>query len=109
MQPVPTPTDGYPHQSAQAQLGDNFYSVVWHWNGREGAWYFSLADVDSLPIVSGVRVALNIDLLSGVSGDRRPDGAIVVVDPAGRTQEPGLTDLGSRVKVVYIPREELSS
>ncbi len=109
MQPVPTPTDGYPHQTAQAQLGDAFFTVVWRWNARDGVWYFGLSDVDVSPIVSGVRVVLNADLLRGVSDSRRPPGAIAVVDPASRTAEPGLNDLGTRVKVVYIPPEELSA
>lgn len=107
MQPVPTPDDGYPHQSAQVQLGDAYFTVVWHWSGREGVWYFSLSDADGSAIVSGVRVVLNADLLRGVSDARRPPGVMAVVDPAGRATEPGLNDLGTRVKVVYIPPEEL--
>jgi hypothetical protein len=103
------PVDGYPHQTAQAQLGDVFFTVEWRWNGRDGAWYFALSDIDAVRIVSGVRVMLNMDLLLGVSDARRPDGVIAVVDPAGRSIEPGLHDLGTRVKVVYIPRAELSS
>ena len=107
MQLVPMPDDGYPNQSAQVQLGDTFYTVVWHWNARASVWYFSLSDTDGSAIVSGVRVVLNADLLRGVSDARRPHGVLAVVDPAGRTTEPGLNDLGTRVKVVYIPREEL--
>ena len=109
MQTVPTPTDGYPHETAQVQLEDTFYVVVWRWNARDGAWYFGLSDVDGMPIVSGVRVVLNADLLGGVSDTRRPPGPIVVVDPAGRAAEPGLYDLGTRVKVVYIQKEELAA
>jgi hypothetical protein len=108
MQLLPTPNDGYPHQTAQVQLGDTFV-VTWRWNARDGVWYFGLTDVDSVPIVSGVRVVLNVDLLGGVSDSRRPDGPVVVVDSAGRADEPGLLDLGKRVKVVFIPRAELSS
>lgn len=109
MQLLPMPSDGYPHQTAQVQLGETFYVVTWRWNTRDGCWTFSLSDVDGLAIVSGVRVVLNVDLLRGVSDARRPDGAIAVVDPAGRATEPGITDLGARVKVVFIPREELSA
>lgn len=108
MQLLPMPADGYPHQSAQVQLGDTFYTVIWHWNARDGAWYFSLSDADGVAIVSGVRVVLSADLLRGVSDARRPTGVLAVVDPAGRAADPGLSDLGTRVKVVFIPREELS-
>lgn len=109
MQLLPMPADGYPHQTAQVQLGDTFYVVAWRWNTRDSAWFFSLSDVDGVAIVSGVRVVLNTDLLRGVSDTRKPDGVMAVVDPGGRATEPGLTDLGARVKVVFIPREELAA
>ena len=108
MTPVPTPVDGYPHQTGQVQLGDALYTVGWKWNARDRAWYFTLSDVDSVPIISGVRVVLNINLLNGASDVRRPKGAIVVVDPSNKLGEPGLFDLGTRAKVVYIPPEEFA-
>ncbi len=107
MQSVPTPSDGYPNQTSQTQLGESFFVVSWRWNARDGVWYFGLSDADALPIVSGVRVVLNVDLLSGVSSPRRPPGPIVVVAPSGSAEEPGLSDLGGRVKVLYIAPEEL--
>lgn len=108
MQLLPTPTDGYPHQTSQVQLGDTVFVVVWRWNARDGAWYFGLMDVDGVPIVHGVRVVLSVDLLEGVSDSRRPPGRIVVVDSAKRGKEPGLVDLGTHIKVVYIRPEELT-
>ncbi len=109
MQLLPMPVGGYPNQTVQAQLGDAFYVVGWRWNARDGAWYFSLSDVDGAPIVSGVRVVLNVDLLSSASATGRPKGAIAVLAPSGSATEPGLTDLGTRVKVVYVAPEEMTA
>lgn len=101
---VPCPSDGYPDQTGQVLIDDAYYTVAWRWNERDGAWYFSFADADGDPIISGVRVVLGADLLSGVPTGAGPDGGIIVIDASGRTDEPGLHDLGNRVQVLYIAR-----
>ena len=101
---IPGPSDGYPSQSAQVLIDDAYYTVIWRWNDRDRAWYFALADADGERIVSGVRVVLGADLLSGVPTGLGPDGGIVVIDASGRVDEPGLLDLGNRVQVLYIQR-----
>ncbi len=100
---VPCPGDGYPSQTGQVLIEEAYYTVIWRWNERDGCWYFALADADGERIVSGVRVVLGANLLSGVGTGRGPDGGIIVIDASGSTVEPGLYDLGNRVQVLYIP------
>jgi hypothetical protein len=99
---VPTPTSGYPHIRQRVALSGATYQLRWLWNERDRAWTFCLWDADGGPLVLGVRVVLGVDLLEAApQGPRRPPYRMVVVDPTQRGQEPGLTDLGSRVKVIY--------
>jgi hypothetical protein len=104
---IPTPTDGYPDWTARVSLDGSTYDIRWQWNERDGAWVFSIADRDG-PLLSGVRVALNVDLLARCPmSSRRPPGPIYVVDPSKGRDEPTQSDLGQRVKVVYVPEAEL--
>lgn len=105
---VPVPSDGYPSQLTQVLIDDAYYTVIWRWNERDSCWYFAFADADGERILSGVRVVLGADLLSGMPRGAGPDGAIVVIDASGRVDEPGLHDLGNRVQVIYMARSELA-
>lgn len=104
---VPTPTDAYPDETVRCSFEGQSYAIRWLWNERDGAWVFSLSDNEGL-VVSGVRVALNVDLLRTVPmSPRRPPGKMYVIDPSGSTVEPDLESLGKSVKVVYVPEAEL--
>lgn len=104
---VPTPRDGYPDETFRVALGGSQYVIRWQWNEREGTWAFTIADAEGVAILSGVRVVLNVDLLEWTSDPRKPDGALLVVDPSGGTTEPTLSDLGQRVQVVFATSDEL--
>jgi len=99
---IPTPTNGTPNTRMRVALSGATYEVQWRWNARDSAWYFGMWDPSGEPLVSGVRVVLNVDLLAGVApSDRRPPHPIVVVDPSGGTTEPTRETLGATIQVVY--------
>lgn len=90
------------HTRMSLSLSGATYVVAWDWNERDGAWAFSMDDPSGEPLVAGVRVVLNIDLLAyAPAGDRRPPYALVVVDPSEKGRHPGFDSLGSDVVVVY--------
>jgi hypothetical protein len=104
---VPTPPNGYPHMRVRVSLSGATYDIRWLWNERDGAWTFSMWDPSGDPLIMGVRVALNVDLLGTIGpSDRRPPYGIFVVDPKESGIEPTRTDFGTRVKVVYADPEE---
>lgn len=105
---VPTPVDGYPDQSFRVSLGDTQYGLRWLWNGREGVWTLSVSDADGEPILSGVRVVLDVDLLAYTADARAPQGYLIVSDPSGGTTEPGLDELGNRVQVLFVTLDEIA-
>jgi hypothetical protein len=107
MKLVPTPTNGHPSTRVRVALSGATYAIHWLWNERDGTWSFSMWDPDGEPLVQGVRVVLNVDLLSWAPrGDRRPPYGIVAVDPSERLQEPARDTLGTRIKVVYLEPDE---
>lgn len=83
-------------------LSEDEYVLSFNWNERESAWYMSLFDSLSVPIKEGVRLSVGNALLRSLTySPRRPPGDFIVLDTSNKDIDPGLTDLGQRVIVVY--------
>jgi hypothetical protein len=83
------------------------YTIRWLWNERGNAWFMDLSDLDG-PILSGVRVVLNVDLLNNTADPRKPDGMMIAVAPDGVAEvDPTHDDLGEAVKVVFIDQADV--
>ncbi len=80
-----------------------------YWNGRDGAWYFTLLDEFEDPIVSGVKVMLSVLLGSRTSDARFPSGGFIATDTAKDGLEATYDDLGTRVVVYYLTEDELNA
>jgi hypothetical protein len=106
---LPTPTDGYPDMTIRCAIEGVTYAFAWLWNERESTWYVSIADSEGDPIVSGVRVVLNADLIGRTTDSRLPDGKILVKDITGATDEPDRDTLGQNVLVVYVSTAEIEA
>jgi hypothetical protein len=90
------------------------FRLEFHWNDRDSAWYFAIFDAVDEPLLSGRKVVLGIPLINRFRDPRLPAGDITAIDTTGMNTEPGLTDLGTRVHLLYteltdIPAEWLSS
>jgi hypothetical protein len=99
---LPTPTNGYPDTSFRVALDGATWPIRWLWNQRDRAWTFSMWDPDGVPLLLGVRVVADANLLAWADATRRPTYPIVVCDPSGKGGEPSLETLGSQHKVVYL-------
>ena len=85
-------------------------------NPRLDRWSFDLLDQDEDPIATGRRVVCEYDLLQGVADERKPQGVIMARDltapdfsPKILSQDPGLRDLGDRVKLTYFTEAEVAA
>lgn len=103
---MPTRTD-VPHYTFELQLEQRTYAFEFRWNERAGAWFFSIADADGAPLLSGRKVTLGLPLLARFRDPRLPAGDLEAVDTTGQNRAPGLDELGSRVKLLYLERAEL--
>jgi hypothetical protein len=103
---VPGPSQT-PHVRMDVSLSGSTYTILWDWNDRDGAWSFGMDDPSGEPLVAGVRVVLNTDLLRyAPAGDRRPPYPLVVFDPSELGRHPGFEALGRDVLVVYLEPDE---
>jgi hypothetical protein len=82
-------------------LGVNVFQLRIYWNTRVGAWYHDLLDSGGAPIRTGIKIVVGIPLWRKIATTGRPVGELMAIDSAGTDIDPGLTDLGNRVQLVY--------
>jgi hypothetical protein len=97
--PCPTGTDNY---ELQTVLDGATYTLALHWNYRGGFWSLSIADANDNPIVSGVALRINVDVLYTTASFAKPPGSLGIIDASGSGLDPDLDELGKRVQLVYL-------
>lgn len=85
----------------QVTLDGVVYELQFHFNQREGFWYFNILDTNGVRIKSGIKVVVNFPLILRVTNLARPPGEILALDTAVEASDPGQDELGSRVALAY--------
>lgn len=97
---VPTRTDLDNYQQ-QVTLQGADYIMVFAWNYRGGFWNLDLQDANGNPLLSGQPVLVGVNLLGQSANHSVPPGILLAIDTSGVGTDPGLTDLGNRVLLMY--------
>ena len=102
---IPLPTTDQPHVLQSTTLEGVSYQFVFDWNSRTDRWTMSIYNEDNTPIVTGVTLAIGIDLLSVIPWTRAnvPSGFLYL---AG-VDDPTLETIGD-VSLIYIESTESS-
>lgn len=77
------------------------YLLRFLWNMREAKWYLSIADQTGSPIVDGIKVVADFPLTRRIVDERCFPGSLIAMDTSEKGLDPGLTELGDRVVLVY--------
>jgi len=105
---IPTRTDGTQRYTVRLLLDGLNFGLEFFWNPRELAWYVLLYDANGNQLL--VRKLVGGQPLTQSFGNQAlPRGELLVIDTTGKDQDPGLTDLGARVLLTYIPQSDLPS
>ena len=116
---IPTSTERSDYVQTTTLDGRD-YIFRFLFNQREGKWYMRLADQDDVPIVEGVKLVADYNLLKRIVDARRPPGYMIAKDTtaldvdvaAGEkitALDPGLPDLGGRVLLLYFTEAEVAA
>lgn len=106
---ISSPPVGSTGTTQEVELDGAYYQLTQRWNHRASTWMVDLADVDGvevlsgLPMRAGVSMSLHLRNRSGV-----PGGALMAYDTSDGLGDPGFTDLGSRVFLVYLTAAEVA-
>ena len=77
------------------------FTFLFEWNYRGSYWSLSIYDHAEAPVVQGVCIRCNVDMLEFVSAPGKPPGRLYAYDTSGAGTDPGMTDLGGRVVLLY--------
>lgn len=95
------------HYDMQLTLDGVAYTFEFRWNTRAGAWFMDIQTDEGEHIVSSIKVVIDLPLGARSRDARKPAGALFAVDTSGKGLDPGVSDLGERVQLVYFTKAEL--
>jgi hypothetical protein len=102
------PNPPKPSYDQRVTLDGVDYILRMRWNQR-GGWYCGLRDASSgEDIFSPQHISVDWDMLYGCTHERRPPGVLLATDTSGQKIAPGYRDMDQRVKLVYIPVDEIA-
>lgn len=96
--PVDSESSSY---KIRAAIEDKEYMILIEWNGRLERWHMSLFKSDMTPLVMGLPLNIDTDLLSRFKHADLPAGILFLYDASGRHVECGRNDLGVRCFMLY--------
>lgn len=102
--PLSSDTD---HFSFTVELDGTTYGFEWLWSYRDSAWYFSIDDANGNRLLSHRKAVVSFPLLSRFQIAALPKGTLMLQDTSRQLADPGLTDLGNRVLLVYFSPGEM--
>lgn len=96
-----------PSYDEQIQLDGVLYTLQVKWNVRYSTWFLTVLDGNAdTVLVGGKAIRANFPLAPYTTA-RQPPGAQVPVDTSQQGLDPVLTDLGTRVHLLYFTAAEL--
>lgn len=105
-QEVPVTSDP-PAYAYQIDLDGRTYGLDFHFNARMGKWFMAIDDADGNRLVSAIPLLAGPPIINRFKSTALPPGEFLVFDTTGKNLSPGQDELGSRVKLLYIPVADL--
>lgn len=87
-------------------LDNTPYRFLFNWNTRGEYWTLSIADRDETPLVSGIKLVMDFELLGTFPGHGLPPGELYVIDPSGELAKAGRNDFEDKVSLIYVEEDE---
>jgi len=85
----------------RAPLDGITYTFRFRWNTRATAWFMDIKDVNDTPLVMGVKIVLNIELLASFKHLAIPQGTMLAVNLENENQAPTRDNFGTEIRLVY--------
>lgn len=105
---VPLRSD-LPNYDLQILLDGVTYTLDLSFNVRLNAWFMNVLDEAAQNVlVAGLRLTCGASIGAKITGRPFP-GFFVVLDTTGAGVDPGISDLGKRVRLEYVEAADLAS
>lgn len=107
---IPLPNPPIYNLTFQVELDGTTYSLTLYWNPRDESWYITIADSSNSPILSCQRCVVAYPIgLNQAYNTSLPPGSLQFQDTSGQGLDPGQTDMGARVILLYFDAAEILS
>ena len=103
---VPT-FEGTLQYTYTVQFDGETYRMALTWNVRSQSWYLDIGDDNDVEIISGVRVTVDYPLAFRTRDPAAVPGMFFAVSLSDDNSDPGETDLGQRVRMIYFDESEI--
>lgn len=93
----------------QISLTDQLFILYFKWNANNEFWVMSIYDLNSLPIILGIKLVSNYNLtkqFSAIPG--MPLGDILCQNIIGENVDIGRFDMGQTTELIYYEPNEIS-
>lgn len=90
-------------------LDDVPYNMTFRWNAMNEYWVMDISTSEDLPIIFGVKIVANYNLLAQYSMDAKPQGNLLCQNIVGGWETIRRYDMGQVDELVYYGIGELES
>jgi hypothetical protein len=105
---ISIPFAEFPFFTQDLLLDGAKYRFLFLWNTRASKWSLSIYTTSDAPLVEGIPVALDQEMLGQYHSRGIPPGELWAVDATGTLVEISRDDLAKGlVQLVYVPEDEL--
>lgn len=94
---------------ANINLDDIPYNLTFNWNAMNEYWTMDIYTNEDVPVIVGVKVVTNYNLLAQYSMDDKPPGDILCQNIVGGWEPIRRYDMGQVDELVYYARGELAT
>ncbi len=85
----------------KTELDGITYTIDIHYNARKDRWILGIKTSEGTPIIMGIPVLINYNLLGRFADSRLPRGVLFAVNIESEYEEAGKEDLGDNVLLLY--------
>jgi hypothetical protein len=101
---VVIPFQSYPWFKESTILDNTLYQFEFQWSERGQYWTTNIFNDNDEPILTGVKISINSEIINMYSRSQLPFGYLLPVDEKGSYTRIEETDLGARVAIIYVPK-----
>jgi hypothetical protein len=94
-------TSEFPNTELSVDLELITYILKFNFNSRTSLWYMTISQEDGTPLVVGVPIFTDVDIMIQYKNPDLPPGIFMAFDTEDLSADAGRDDLGNRVKLLY--------
>jgi len=91
-----------PAYTFQIDLEGKLYTFTFRYNERMDRWLMDIADENENPLLSGIVILTDYNLIERFKDDALPPGEFFALDESGEQKYAGREDLGNDIKLFYV-------